>query len=430
MSTDFHIRVREILEAALDQRTTRRRAFIERAAGGRSAVLHEAQSLLPHYLKATKSTLERARRRLPGMAAIARLSRAYRDDVEWKPPFSIPPYRVVEVLGCGGMGVVYEGVQTIGNKHVAIKVLRQSMLSSAHQRRFAQEEELLRGLHHPGIVRFLEAGIARLARPGPAGSVIDRRPYFVMEYVRGGPLVRYADERGLDALARLELLAKICEAVDYAHHHGVIHRDLKPDNILVDRHGEPKILDFGIARLQHFGGRPVQEAPGFAGTPAYASPEQRAGQTRALTSASDVYTLGLIAHELLTGRLPRRAPGRLFLNLRNLHVAGSGPLSGKTDDEFRRAIHVILAAALRGTRGQPYTSAGALAADLTSVRQVFFHRVGKNATGPRLTALRRQSIGSPTTHERLLCALLRKRIGLAIEATEYHDTPSTEGDRG
>jgi serine/threonine protein kinase len=245
-------------------------------------------------------------------------------------------------------------------------------------------------------------------------SVEHRRPYFVMEFIHGESLVKYADANGLNALQRLALLSRICDAVEYAHHHGVVHCDLKPDNILVNASGQPKILDFGIAKLQHFGIQPLCDTKHFVGTLAYSSPEQRAPRSHSMSPASDVYSLGLIMHELLTGRLPKRMGARLVLDVEKLPCTGLPASDAGKDREFQHACRGIVATALRGTRGKRYTTAGELGEDLEELCRLFSPPSG-NRISAWLAALRRDKPTSPTGHSRLLCALLRTRIGIGLD---------------
>jgi serine/threonine protein kinase len=161
----------------------------------------------------------------------------FSDDVSM--PDRIGPYEVAGVLGVGGMGVVYRARQESPRRDVALKVLHPGFLSRSTAHRFALEVEVLGRLQHPGIAQVFEAGAT-----GDGGQ-----PFFVMELVEGLPLIEYADRHELDVGERLQLILKICRAVEHAHVNGVIHRDLKPANILVAAAGEPKILDFGVARL-------------------------------------------------------------------------------------------------------------------------------------------------------------------------------------
>jgi serine/threonine-protein kinase len=199
------------------------------------------------------------------------------------------PYRVDEHLSSGGMGHVYRATRMRAGteRRVALKVLRPGLDTEAFLQRFQRERELLAALEHEHVVAFLDAG-----------ALPDGRPYLVMEYVEGEPLTQWG--RRVPLRARLELLLQVLAAVQYAHQQLVVHRDLKPQNVLVTAQGAPKLLDFGVAT--------ALEAEGEGGgahaplTPTYASPEQLRGEP--LTTASDVYSLGLLLHELVTGELP------------------------------------------------------------------------------------------------------------------------------
>ena len=198
------------------------------------------------------------------------------------------PYRLVRLLGHGGMGAVYLAERADGeiDQRVAIKFLRAGAHPPSFRERFLRERQILALLNHPGIARLLDAGHN------------EDRPYLVMEYVDGTRIDEYA--AGLDPRAVLALILRVAEAVSYAHRNLIIHRDLKPSNILVDASGQPKLLDFGIARLL--------DAPEETRTldrvltPEYASPEQMRGAAQATTT--DVYSLGAVLYRLLTGRSP------------------------------------------------------------------------------------------------------------------------------
>lgn len=200
-------------------------------------------------------------------------------------------YKVLSLLGEGGMGEVYLAEDTSLGRKVAIKLLKFGMASTNIVRHFKQEERILAGLTHPNIAQLYGGEVT------PQGV-----PYFVMEYVEGKRLDDYCRDNGLPISERLELFRKICSAVAYAHQRLVIHRDIKPANIRVTADGEPKLLDFGIAKLLNPDTATIGEATmTFAAvmTPDYASPEQVRGET--ITTASDVYSLGIVLYELLTG---------------------------------------------------------------------------------------------------------------------------------
>ena len=202
----------------------------------------------------------------------------------------IGPYRVRQLLGRGGMGAVYRAERTQGFRQtVALKLMRPGIENPLAWERFHREREILAGLEHPNISRLLDGATAD-----------DGRPYFAMELVDGGPIDRYCDEHRLDIRQRLKLLLPVCDALSYAHRKLVIHRDLKPANILVDQQRRPKLLDFGIARL--IGPESATQFTSQMMTPRFASPEQLLDQP--VSTATDVYSLGVVLYQLLTGRLP------------------------------------------------------------------------------------------------------------------------------
>jgi serine/threonine protein kinase len=212
-------------------------------------------------------------------------------------PERIGPYRVLGVLGHGGMGVVYEAVQETPHRNVAVKVLRAGAMGQSLSARFRYEAELLGRLQHPGIAQVYAAG----TEESEGGT----RPWIAMELVRGTPLLEFAREHELDRPARLELVARIADAVHHAHQRGIIHRDLKSANVLVDEAGDPKVLDFGVARAEGAELRAnLTTTPGLiVGTLQTMSPEQ-AEASPDLDARTDVYSLGAIAYELLSGRAP------------------------------------------------------------------------------------------------------------------------------
>ena len=208
-------------------------------------------------------------------------------------------FRLVERIAAGGMGVVYRGERVDGlfTQDVAIKLIRAEMVSPELLRRFEAERRTLASLIHPNIARLYDGGTDH-----------NGRPYFVLELVRGVPIDRYCRDAALTVQARLRLFVLVCRAVDHAHRGLVVHRDLKPSNILIDQSGQPKLLDFGIARVVEPQATGHDETLPGAFTPDYASPEQIAGCPP--TTAIDVYSLGVVLYELLTGRRPFSAEGR------------------------------------------------------------------------------------------------------------------------
>ena len=209
------------------------------------------------------------------------------------------PWRLLRPLGEGGMGVVWLAERTDGayEQQVAVKLLKRGMDTQAILRRFLQERRILARLNHPNIVRLVDGGMST-----------DGRPYYVMDFVDGQPITRHAADHHLDVRNRIGVLAKVADAVAYAHAQLVVHRDLKPSNVLVDSQGEPRVLDFGIAKLIEESGEQTQTGTGLrVMSPAYAAPEQILGEP--IGTATDVYALGLMLCELLVGQLPRQRRG-------------------------------------------------------------------------------------------------------------------------
>lgn len=213
---------------------------------------------------------------------------------------TIGPYRLHEVLGEGGMGTVYRAVQTEPvHREVALKIIKPGMDTKEVVARFESERQALAVMDHSSIAKVLDAGATQLGRP-----------YFVMELVRGIPIVEYCDKHKLDTTARLRLFTDVCDAVQHAHQKGVIHRDLKPSNVLVtvqDDRPLPKVIDFGVAKAIRTSLTDATLVTGIGqilGTPAYMSPEQAERSGLDVDTRTDVYSLGVVLYELLSGALP------------------------------------------------------------------------------------------------------------------------------
>lgn len=279
-------------------------------------------------------------------------------------PERIGKYEIVGVLGEGGMGVVYEARQNAPSRNVALKVIRTALPSRETFRRFRHEAEILAQLQHPGIAHVYDVGVASV---GPADGPKIELPYFAMELVRGRSLREFAEDRQLGVRAKLALMAQVCDAVQHAHEKGVIHRDLKADNLLVEDSGQPRILDFGVARLTTSMGDSATRhtrAGEIIGTLAYMSPEQVAGDQGLVDTRSDVYSLGVILYQLLVAKLPH--------DLRALPLAEAArrirdeapPTVASVARELRGDIEIIVAKAMHKDRARRYESAAALATDL------------------------------------------------------------------
>ncbi len=276
-------------------------------------------------------------------------------------PDAIDGYTIEGELHRGGQGVVYEATQIAAKRKVALKVLIAGALATSKQRaRFEREIELVSGLRHPNIVTLYDSG-----------ETESGRRYLAMELVAGRPIDAHVDaESARGAMSRRELIAlfaKVCSAVSEAHRHGVIHRDLKPGNILVDERGEPRVLDFGLATIAGEGaeGIGVTRSGEFLGTLAYASPEQTRGAPTSVDIRSDVYALGVLLYRLLSGRLPYDVEGSLATAVKSINESAPTRLRGKggafgVDDE----LETIVFRALSKEKGRRYQSAEALGEDL------------------------------------------------------------------
>src|SRR5688572_22292760 len=267
-------------------------------------------------------------------------------------------YKIRRLIGEGGMGAVYEAEQEQPQRTVALKVIKPGLASPELLRRFAQESQALGRLQHPGIAQIYDAGTADTGY-GP-------QPYFAMEFIRGEGLRDYVDKHHLSTRQRLELVAKVCDAVHHAHQRGLIHRDLKPGNILVDDSGQPKILDFGVARVTDSDAQATMQTDvgQLVGTLAYMSPEQVLADPLELDTRSDVYALGVILYELLSGRLPYNISKKLHEALHTIREEDPSKLSS-INWTFRGDIETIVAKALEKDKARRYSSAAELAGDIT-----------------------------------------------------------------
>ncbi len=361
MDPEHWERVKELFGQALASPPERREEVLAAAAAepDMEPIIAQVRRLLGAAERGAGEVFEQG-----ALAAAPELREAWQTAV---PGRSIGPYRLVSELGRGGMGAVYLGVREGADfgQRVAIKLIKRGMDSEEIVRRFLRERRILAGLSHPNIARLLDGG-----------STDDGRPYFILEYVEGQPITAWARERELDVEARLRLFLKVCAAVQVAHQSLVVHRDLKPANVLVGADGEPKLLDFGIAKLLDPGDDPGGGAGATAltgretpRTPEYASPEQLAGGP--VTTAVDVYGLGILLFELLTGLSPGAAVRRLGAGWDGrLPSQVARALDPKDAGNRRRArrlrgdLDAIVRKALEAEPHRRYGTAAALAEDV------------------------------------------------------------------
>jgi serine/threonine protein kinase/tetratricopeptide (TPR) repeat protein len=287
MSDDRWQQLNELFHSALNRPDGERTSYLARACAGDDELRRELEELLDANARAESGTgdFDRLERSLDPVGTAAVTGRR------------LGPYRLLEELGSGGMGAVWLAERADGQfeQRVAIKLIKRGMDTAQILERFKVERQILASLDHPHIARLLDGG-----------TTDDGLPYFVMEHIEGRPIDAHAADRQLSVRARLELFLQVCDAVSYAHQHLIVHRDIKPQNILVTAGGVPKLLDFGIAKvLQGAGEQGTRTISGHQLlTPEYASPEQVEG--RHTTTQTDVYSLGVVLYELLTGLSPYR----------------------------------------------------------------------------------------------------------------------------
>ena len=341
MNDERYWRAKELFVEARAQPAAERAAFLSAKCGGNAELRSDVESLLAAEQEATRDeTLDHAPDPLLGRV--------------------IYDYRVVRLIASGGMGRVYEAEQSSPRRTVALKILKLGLVSSAAVRRFVSEGQILARLRHPGIAQVYQAGTLEVG-----GETV---PFYAMEHIpSASPITHYAKERNLSTRDRLALFARVCDAVHHSHEKGIIHRDLKPANALVDEAGDPKLIDFGVARIvdRDTALSTMATEPGLLiGTLTYMSPEQCAGDSQDVDARGDIYSLGVMLYELLCWELPYDLR---YLNwIRAIRVILEAPprRPGALDRSLRGNVEAILLKALAKNRLDRYQTVADLARDI------------------------------------------------------------------
>jgi len=357
MTPERFARVREVFSAARERPAAERSNYAAQVCGGDSDLLVEVKRLLDAdqaetgFLE-TPALGEGAIFALPDSSA----------HVSSHPLLgkTIGRFHIKGVIAEGGMGTVFEAVQEQPRRTVALKVMKSGIASRSALRRFEYEAQTLGRLRHAGIAQIYEAGTHR----DPTGEV----PYFAMEYVPGAKtILEFSAARKLGVRERLAIFVGVCHAVHHAHQKAVIHRDLKPSNILIDPNGQPKVIDFGVARatdsdlaLTTF----QTELGQLVGTACYMSPEQCAGDAHVLDTRSDVYSLGVVLCELLCGQLPYEFPSTSILQITKTIIETPPRRLSSINRVLGGDVEVIVQKALEKEPGRRYQSTLELAQDI------------------------------------------------------------------
>lgn len=345
MDASTYARAKAVLEAVLDLEEGALHDQVERLCAGDADLRAEVEDLL-RYRSANILAHSLASGSEAPIDFSARLLGRH-----------IGRYTLADKVGEGGMGVVFEAIQERPRRSVAIKLLRGQVLTQRAVRRFEFEVETLGQLTHPNIAQVFEAGVERVEG--------EDMPWFAMELVRGArPIDVYCAETRAGAREKLDLVLQVCDALDHGHSRGVVHRDVKPGNVLVDVDGRVKVIDFGIARATDADLSRTVSAFAIEGTLAYMSPEQCNGDRTAIGAASDVHALGVLTYELLCGRRPFDVDDKSLAAAARIICETEALAPSRFDRSLRGDLDAIVLKCLEKDPQRRYSSAGALATDL------------------------------------------------------------------
>jgi len=417
---DFE-RLEDLLARALEQPADGLETFLDSECGDDSDLRKEVTELLEAHRSADGY--------FEGLAGDIATGAMMELETAARPKVRIGPYRASSVIGRGGMGVVYRAERIDGHfsQEVAIKLLHLDLQSAQMRARFLAERQLLARLSHPNIAHLLDGGVTD-----------EGRAYFVMEYVDGVPITTWSQTHDLRVPAILELFQEVIGAVSYLHRNLVVHRDLKPSNILVDSEGQVKILDFGIAKLltEEELAQPTVPAERLL-TPAYAAPEQAVGNS--ITTAADVYSLGVVLYELLSGSRPSQPePGKLLAapaspsSVLRAALEQTPAESPRVGHSWRRITGDLDDICLMAIRPEPdlrYASAEQLGEDIGRHLAELPTRAGKGTVTYRLGRFARRNRTPLLATGLLIAALsagLARERSLRGEAEDAHRLAETE----
>jgi len=358
MNNGRQAKLEALFDEAYELPPTRREEFLRQACADDTSLFEDLMSLLAHGERASTKFLEGAPRADASTPAELFAGISF-DSPNGSEPATFGRYRIIRKIGQGGMGVVYEAEQDHPRRRVALKLLRIGLHHTTALRRFEREAQLLGQLQHAAITHIYDAGVA--------DTTLGQTPFIAMEYIDGVPIKTWAREANPSIEKRLQIVADIAEGIHHANQCGIVHRDIKPGNILITKNGKPKILDFGIARVTDQGTQSATlqtELGQLLGTVSYMSPEQVGGDSTNIQATSDVYALGVLLFELLSDRLPIDLHGTSIPEAVALIRDREPTHLSSLDARFRGDIDTIVLKAIEKDPQRRYPTAAAFANDI------------------------------------------------------------------